>query len=69
MLAEIGASVLAVAFAFAASLATRNLHLPVLSSLGDEPATIGFLLLPVAGVVAVGRRSGHSARFIAATAI
>jgi hypothetical protein len=69
LFAGIGASVLAATFAFAASLATRNLYLPVLSDLGDEPVALGFLLLPVAGVVALGRFSGHSTRFIAATAV
>jgi hypothetical protein len=69
LFAGVGASVLAVTVAMAASLATRNLYLPVVPDLGDEPAALGFLLLPVAGVVAFGRRSGHSPRFIAAAAI
>jgi hypothetical protein len=69
LLAGAGSAVLAVIFALAASLATRNLYLPVFPDLGDEPAALGFLLLPAAAVVALGRRSGHSPRFIAATAI
>jgi hypothetical protein len=69
LLIGVAFAVCAVIFALAASLATRNLYLPVFPDLGDEPAALGFLLLPAAAAVALGRRSGHSPRFIAATAI
>lgn len=51
---------LSVLIAFALSLAANRLYLPVIGGLGDEPLSLLFLLLPVAGTVAVGLREQRS---------
>jgi hypothetical protein len=61
------ASAVSVLVAWAASAASDHLYLPVLV-LGDRPASLLFLLVPVVATVALGRRWRFSSQVIAWTA-